>query len=296
MNVEDFGVADEQDASHRPLISVVMPVRNGMPWIEHQLRALLAQDILGDWELVVADNGSVDGTRRCAEEWSERDARVRVIDASAHRGAGAARNQGVQSALGLNLAFCDADDVVQPGWLSAMLAALADADLVAGVFDFSSLEGGPKSDPTPASTQQMGFLPFALGANLAVRRHAFDEAHGFCETLPAGEDVDLSWRLQLAGHRFAITTEALVAKREHVGNKATFDAAWAYGQCAALLYVRYRAEGMRRKPLGAAKAWIWLVATSPGLVRPARRHQWVRTLGLRAGRVAGSVRHRAFFP
>jgi glycosyltransferase involved in cell wall biosynthesis len=296
MEVEDCSVADEQDAGPRPLISVVMPVRNGMPWVQHQLRALSAQEIVDDWELVVADNGSVDGTRRCAEEWSDRDAHVRVIDASARPGAGAARNQGVQSALGPNLAFCDADDVVQPGWLSAMLAGLAEADLVAGVFDFSSLEGAPKSDPIPASSEQMGFLPFALGANLAVRRDAFDEAHGFCETLPAGEDVDLSWRLQLAGHTFATTHEAVVAKREHVGTRATFDAAWAYGRGAAFLYGRYRAEGMRRKLLGAAKAWVWLVATSPSLVRPARRHQWVRTFGIRAGRVAGSVRHHTFFP
>ena len=59
-------MADERRASGRPLISVVVPVRNGMPWVEEQLQALSMQQVPGDWEVVVADNGSADGTRSCA--------------------------------------------------------------------------------------------------------------------------------------------------------------------------------------------------------------------------------------
>ena len=58
-------MAEEQQTGEPPLISVVVPVRNGMPWVEHQLRALAAQQIDFDWEVVVADNGSDDGTRSC---------------------------------------------------------------------------------------------------------------------------------------------------------------------------------------------------------------------------------------
>ncbi len=289
-------MADEQDTSDRPLVSVIMPVRNGMPWVEHQLRALSTQDLPGDWEVVVADNGSDDGTRTCVERWSEGDPRVRLVDASARPGAGAARNIGVQSARGRMLAFCDADDVVQAGWLAAMVTALAQTDLAAGVYDFSSLNGGRTSDLAPAATRQLGFLPFALGANLAVRRDAFEAVHGFCETIPVSEDADLSWRLQLAGYRFAVSDKAAVAKRERPPGRPTFHAGWAFGRCAPLLFRHYRAEGMRRDIRGAAMAWVWLVATSPGLVRASRRRRWVRTFGVRAGRLAGSVTHRAFFP
>jgi GT2 family glycosyltransferase len=294
--VEDIGVADEQGASGRPMISVVIPVRNGMPWIETQLVAVSTQAMSADWEVVVADNGSQDGTRSCVERWSERSPRVRLVDASARRGPGAARNVGVRRAHGRMLVFCDADDVVQPGWLASMVAVLADADLVAGVFDFSSLNGGPRSDPIPAATRAMGFLPYALGANLAVRREAFEAAGGFSEDLAAGEDIDLCWRLQLAGYRFAISTDGAVAKRDHAGGRPTLRTAWTYGQCATLLFLRFRGEGMRRDLRGAMKAWLWLVAAIPGMVAPARRRQWVRTFGIRAGRLAGSVTHRAFFP
>jgi glycosyltransferase involved in cell wall biosynthesis len=294
--MEDIGMAEEQQASERPLVSVVVPVLNGMPWVDHQLRALAAQQLAVDWEVVVADNGSDDGTRSCVMRWSEQHSRIHLVDASARRGEAAAKNVGARSARGRFLAFCDADDVVQPGWLASMLAALADADLVAGIFDFGALDGDPKSVPVPAATRQLGFLPFGLGANLAARREVFEAVHGFCEELPTEDDVDLCWRVQLAGYRFAVTADAVVEKRERTGVKQMFRAAVGYGRCGPRLYGRYRAHGMRRDLRGAAKAWIWLVVASPGLVLPTRRRQWVRTFGIRGGRLAGSVQLRVFFP
>ena len=289
-------MADNQGANGPPLISVVVPVRNGMPWIEHQLRALSSQQVPAVWEVIVADNGSDDGTRSCVQRWSESDPRIHLVDASAGRGAAAARNIGVQSARGGLLAFCDADDVVRPGWLASMLACLADADLVAGVFDFGALDGAPSPFPVPAATRQLGFLPFGLSANLAVSREVFAAVHGFDEGLSPEEDVDLCWRLQLAGYRFTIATDAVVEKRERAAGLPTFRGAWAYGRCGPRLYVRYRAEGMRRDLRGAAKAWVWLAAALPGLVMRARRRQWVRTFAIRSGRLTGSAHLRVFFP
>ena len=56
---------DDEQTEARPLVSVVMPVRNGMPWLEHQLGALVAQQAAEEWEIVVADNGSDDGSQSC---------------------------------------------------------------------------------------------------------------------------------------------------------------------------------------------------------------------------------------
>jgi glycosyltransferase involved in cell wall biosynthesis len=294
--VEDIVVADEQGAIHRPLISVVVPVRNGMPWVEHQLQALSAQEVPAEWEVVVADDGSEDGTRSCVQRWSENDPRIHLVDASAGRGAAAARNLGVRSARGDFLAFCDADDVVRPGWLASMCTALAAADLVSGVFDFGALEGNPSSIAVPASTRQLGFLPFGLSANLAARREVFEAVGGFGEDLSPEEDVDLCWRIQLAGYRFVVAADAVVEKRERPAGLPTFRAAWAYGRCGPRLYARYRAEGMRRDLRGAAKAWLWLALALPGLVQRRRRRQWVRTFAIRSGRLAGSMYLRVFFP
>jgi glycosyltransferase involved in cell wall biosynthesis len=57
----------------------------------------------------------------------------RLVDASKTIGPGATRNAGARAAKGELMAFCDADDVVQPGWLAGHMTALATADLVGGV-------------------------------------------------------------------------------------------------------------------------------------------------------------------
>jgi GT2 family glycosyltransferase len=294
--VEDIGDVDEQDATLRPLVSVVIAVRNGMPWLEEQLCAIAGQKLSAEWEVVVADNGSQDSTRVCVEHWARQVPRLRLVDASLPLGPGAARNAGVASAEGSFLVFCDADDVVQPDWLARMTEALDEHDIVSGVYDFGSPNGGPGHQATPHATAQLGFLPFGLGANLAVRREAFEAVSGFREGVLVGEDIDLSWRLQLAGYRFFVADGAVVWKREPADARSILRKAWSYGLCGARLYRQYRAAGMHRDLRGAGKAWLWLLVNVPRLFRQAVRRQWLRTFGIRAGRLAGSATQHAFFP
>src|SRR5271166_4797114 len=118
-----------------------------MPWLEQQLRALSEQQCQEPWEVVVADNGSTDESRLVVQEWASLSPMIRLVDASKARGPGATRNAGVGAARGELLAFCDADDVVQPGWLTAHVSALAEADASGGVIDFWSLNGLPTPSP-----------------------------------------------------------------------------------------------------------------------------------------------------
>ena len=111
--------------------------------------------------------------------------------------------------------------------------------------------------------RQLGFLPAGLGANLAVRREAFESVGGFAEELLIGEDIDLCWRLQLEGYRFVIEFGAVVAKRERPGFQEVFRQAAAYGRSGPALYRRHRRTGAKRNLGGAAKSWLWLVVLSP---------------------------------
>jgi glycosyltransferase involved in cell wall biosynthesis len=278
------------------MISVVLPVRDGLPWLDSQLDALTAQECDMPWEVVVADNGSSDASLSVAQSWAARNDHIRVVDASSILGPGAARNAGVRAAQGDLLAFCDADDVVQPGWLRAIAAALIDADVVAGSFDMASLNGIRTDELSPAATSQLGFLPAGLAANLAVRRPAYDAVGGFSEELFVGEDIDLCWRLQLHGYRFSLVPAAVVAKREPAGFGILFRRALAYGRCGPKLYRRYHRNGARRDLVGSAKSWAWLVVALPGLGRTDVRRRWVRAAGVRLGRLVGSVREGVFFP
>jgi len=249
--------AKYQDAC--TLVSVVVPVRSEMPWTEHRFRALAAQDVGANWEVVVADNGSDNRTTACVERWSTLYPRIQLVDASAGQGVGAARNIGVEAKRGRFLAF--SDDEVRPGRMSSMATSLADADVVAGVFAFSGLDEMPQSVPIRTTTCQLGFLPFAISANLTVRREAFEAVNGFCEDSSPEKSVDLSWGLQ----------------------------------CRPRLYRRYRADGMRRDLRGAMKAWLGLLANGPGLVGPTRRRQCIRSLAIPASRLLGAINNREFF-
>jgi glycosyltransferase involved in cell wall biosynthesis len=277
------------------LISVILPVRNGMPFLEDQLRALDAQKCPEPWEVLIAENGSTDGTRELAERWASEHHRFRVVDASSLNGASAARNFAVGQANGDLLAFCDADDVVHAGWLDACVAGLKKADVIAGGFDFWSLNSRPATLIVPAASRQLGFLPFGLGANLAVKRKAFDQVSGFSDAVLPGEDIDLCWRLQLEGFTFEVVLGAVVAKRERAAYKQVFDQAFAFGRCGPALHRRYRSVGAHRDP-AAFKAWVWLAFSSPLILNSERRGEWVRIAGLRLGRLAGSFRERVFFP
>jgi glycosyltransferase involved in cell wall biosynthesis len=278
------------------MISVVLPVRDGLPWLDAQLEALTAQESDMPWEIVVADNGSSDASLSVAQSWAARHDHIRVIDASSIVGPGAARNAGVHAAHGDLLAFCDADDEVRPGWLRAITAGLTEADVVAGSFDMASLNGIRTDELSPAATSQLGFLPAGLAANLAVRRPAFDAVGGFSEELFVGEDIDLCWRLQLHGYRFSLAPAAVVAKREPASLGILFRRALAYGRCGPNLYRRYRRNGARRDLVGSAKSWAWLVVALPGLARTDVRRRWIRAAGVRLGRLVGSVREGVFFP
>jgi glycosyltransferase involved in cell wall biosynthesis len=278
------------------MISVVIPIRNAMPWLEEQVNALVAQVCPEEWEVILADNGSTDGSLEFARRWSADHPQFRLINASERHGAPSARNIGVQEANGDLLAFCDADDVVLPGWLEACVAALRRADVVAGYFDFWSLNGAPQRSPVPAAIRQLGFLPAGLGANLAVRRDAFDRVFGFNEEPLPGEDIDLCWRLQLQGFRFATAPHAVVAKRERSDFRLVMRQGYSYGRCGPMLFRRYRRAGAHRDLGGAIKAWGWVAYSLPRLRRPKARSEWARIVGMRVGRLRGSLEERVFFP
>jgi GT2 family glycosyltransferase len=287
------------------LISVILPLYNGVGVVGEQLAALAGQDYSGAWELVVADNGSTDGGAAVVERWSDRIPDLQVIDSSARRGAAAARNVGAGAAAGDGLVFCDADDVVAPGWLAALARALEGHDFVAGACDHEALNPGPAVNWHARSFETglpvgMDFLPYATSANMAVSRAAFFEVGGFDESFAgvgaAGEDIDLSWRLQLGGHRLHFEPRALVYYRHRHDLPEVWRQNLHYGTADVLLYRRYRAHGLRPRPLSQAlRGFRGLLLRAPALVRRGSRGVWLRDAGHRVGRLRGSVQGRTFF-
>ncbi|MGP4095643.1 glycosyltransferase family 2 protein [Nonomuraea sp. KM90] len=115
-----------------PLLSVVVPFYNVEPYITECLKSLAAQT-LDDLEVILVDDGSVDGSRRVAEDFVARDERF-VLIGQRNLGPGPARNQGIRQARGTYLAFADSDDVVPPEAYERLVGKLAEtgSDLACG--------------------------------------------------------------------------------------------------------------------------------------------------------------------
>lgn len=285
-------------------MSVIVPVRDAAATLPVQLRALAAQRFVGRWEVVVADNGSVDDTVAVAAGFADRFPSLRVLDAGDRRGVNHARNAGARVARGRLLAYVDADDEVAPGWLAAIAAAGDAAEVVGGALDQDALNPSPAAAIPARLTAEgrlptsLGFLPFAVGANLAVRADVLRRIGGWDERYRLGaNDVDLSWRAQLAGHRLAFAPDAVVRYRHRADLRSIARRAVAHERANVQLYRAYRRAGARGRSAGQAlRSWAWLVRHLPDLGRgEGRRAAWVREAAAAWGRVVGSLEQRVAF-
>jgi GT2 family glycosyltransferase len=275
--------------------TVVIPVLNGMATLPAQLAALEGMVDAASFTVLIADNGSTDGTQDWVWTAAERSPlTIRVVDASARRGVSHARNAGVAAAGTEKVLICDADDVVTPGWGVAMVNALDAYDIVAG----RMLEEGINDPLTLAwrrprergLSKPLGFLPYAMGANVGLRRGVFEALWGWREDFVAGgDDVDFSWRAQLAGYRLGYCDEAAVHYRHRTDLRSTARQFYRYGYMRPLLFKTYREHGLRRpSPSVVLKSYGWLILHLPDLVQgAARRGNWIRRAAKLWGRVGG---------
>jgi glycosyltransferase involved in cell wall biosynthesis len=203
-------------------VSVVVPTRNRSSLLATTLRSVLRQRGL-EFEVLVVDDGSTDGTSRVIDSFGDR--RLRTIHHPTPLGPNAARNRGAQESQGEWLAFVDDDDVWSPDKVVKQLRAAVDsrADWVyAGSVNVNErleiVHGSPPPTPEKVVALLPRFNPIpASASNVAIRRTTFLGAEGFNETLRTCEEWDLWLRLAVGGAP-AWVPSPLVAYRMHSGN------------------------------------------------------------------------------
>src|SRR3954447_16831500 len=277
-------------------LSVVIPCLNAASTLGVQLEALTRQSWPGGWEVIVADNGSTDGSREIVESYRGRLPGLELVDASNRRGQAHARNLGAAAATGDALLFCDADDEVAPGWMEALGRALEVHEFVACRYDNEKLNPAwvrrthlnPQKDGLTAYDYPP-FLPHAGGGGLGVRRPVHEAVGGFDESLPALEDTDYCWRIQLAGHGFHFAPDAVVNIRHRHDPRSIFRQGVSYGRHHVLIYSRYRPRGMPRLGVlpGVLRWGMLLLKTPVMLLTREGRSRSLWQMGWRLGRIQG---------
>jgi glycosyltransferase involved in cell wall biosynthesis len=281
---------------------VVIPCRNAARTLGAQLEAIASQNFTDPFEVIVVDNLSTDGSAAVALAWVDRLPQLRVVPEPT-LGINAARNAGVRASSGEVIAICDADDVADRGWLTALSHAFADgAGLVGGALDLfrlnEELSDRRRSNRRGPGTS-LGFLPWAEGANMAFRRRVYDAIGGFDESYRGGGDeVDFAWRAQLAGYRLDHAPDAIVHYATRRSAAADVKQFYHYGKGHVRLYRQFATFGMPPSSMATAlRWWWWLLSRLPLAATSTRRREtWVRRLGLSSGRLVGSAQLRTWYP
>jgi glycosyltransferase involved in cell wall biosynthesis len=286
------------------VVSVIIPVRNVERTLALQLEALLAQDAPMPFEVVVADNGSTDGTREVVERFAARSEKVRYVRAGEKRGVSFARNAGVRAATGNILLFCDGDDEAEPSWLREMAAGAGHFDLWSGTLDMKALNshGYVLEGKTGLMPQlpSVSTVPFVGGASFGIRRDVLDSVGGWDETYEFGgsDDVELSWRCLLAGYRIGTCRDAVMRYRLRTGYRAHFVQTFFYGVGNVKLASDFERHGLIRRS-GAHELFEaigFLARLAPRIFKGVpQRVRLVRRLGFFFGMLYGSVVFRIFY-
>ena len=286
--------SDEVERVH---LSVIIPVRNGEPYIANQLRALATQECSYAWELIVVDNGSTDSTLETVRQFSSRLPKLRVITEPL-AGRSNALKAGREAVSGEYIVIVDADDEVGAGYLQAMASALDRYELVCSFMETSLLNPWDQGlVPAPDRlVPYLDFLPGVSGALMGVRASAWKRIGDFATDMGLQEDIDFSWRAQLLGVTLGMAPEAVLHWRRPRKAWDNFHKARGYGRGQVRLYRRYRAHGQPRRRIVEELDHLRQAARELWHHRDHWQWRMAWHLGLIAGRLEESLRLRVFYP
>jgi glycosyltransferase involved in cell wall biosynthesis len=274
------------------MLSVIIPAYNAERHLGKQLERFAGQSFRGGWEVLVSDNGSTDSTRAAAERFRGRIPGLRVVDSSARKGSAAARNIAAAEAAGDFLLFADADDLVSDRWVGAYAAALVSADFCTGPFTmFEDDDAVPdlSGDVLGPMRLYMGWKPAALGCNFAMRRSVYERLGGFDESFVHAQDLELSWRAQVAGVTLTWVPGARVAKRQRDSFRAKFRQHRGFGVADIMLVRRFGEHGLVEPQALTLRKLAWSILHLPSLLSPRGRLEWAAVAGRTVGRARATL-------
>lgn len=214
----------------KPLISVVMPVYNALPFLDESINSILTQTF-SDFEFVIFDDASTDGSVERLRDWAARDPRIKLHKSKTQLGLSGSSNAVVTHARAPIIARMDADDIAHPDRLRRQWQVIESQPDVAvvGTLCIGIDADGRKVRPRDRwrLLRRSGYIPFPHGSAM-FRREVFDRVGGYDDT-PGGEDQKLFSKMAAEG-RVVTLPDNLYSYRYHTNNATLFNGLRAVGE------------------------------------------------------------------
>lgn len=196
-----------------PKVSIIMPLYQVAAYLSRAV-ASVEQQTFSNWELLLVDDASRDGTSALAASCAAQDDRIRLLTHAVNQGVSAARNTGLEAAQGEYVAFIDPDDAVAPDFLQEMVA-FAEAERLELVISGFVREAGARISyplaPLPRMVMDtrtayremvsMHHFNWSPCDKLFLRERLRGEGVCFATDIRIGEDLDFCWRYLRSCHR-----------------------------------------------------------------------------------------------
>jgi glycosyltransferase involved in cell wall biosynthesis len=199
----------------QPLVSIVLPTRNGSRYLNESLQSIVDQTWT-NWELIVVNDGSTDDTGRMIDTWAAKDTRIRAVHLKTNVGVPSALNRGFAEAQGEYFTWTSDDNRYRPAAIERFMIYLQshpDVDLVYS--DWS------KIDAAGQVLEKVRVLPpealpqtNCVGGSFLFRRALFEALGGYATDLFLAEDYDF-WLRAFSRFQLAALHEDLYEYRIH---------------------------------------------------------------------------------
>jgi glycosyltransferase involved in cell wall biosynthesis len=238
---------------HTPQISVILPIYNASEYLVPAVESILSQGH-SDFELLICDDGSNDGSTGIIRDFEKNDDRIRVIYWSSNQGITSALNALIDLARGTYLACMNADDISMPDRLAVQLETFRQVPgpaLLSGACDLIDSRGGRLRLHTPPLTNLEFHMRFRcpMVHPLYFTCTSLIRSFKYREVLYA-EDYDLVARMMKAGVRLLNIEQPLLQYRLHETNLGRPDK--AFMQLTASMWIRNQIRDKQKTEAGLA--------------------------------------------
>lgn len=179
-----------------PLVTIYMPTKNRVALVERAVQSVLDQTI-ENWELIVVNDGSTDGTKAYLDALTQSDPRIKAIHHSESKGACASRNEAIQAANGEFVTGLDDDDEFTPNRLARLLKVYDDtyAFVCAGAYWTTLKKSQPFNSTSRTISANAQLASNEVGNQILVRKERMLAVCGFDTQFIALQDYECFYRL-----------------------------------------------------------------------------------------------------